>query len=144
MVASGGTLATAISLFNHYTKEDIKKVLNPFSLSPVSRNEVHDTRSPVTKYLGVRQEPDLGVLTSSPLGPGDIVLVNRSWGLLDEGMLYGNKFFFSSHLRAKNYLTAALFHIALYSFLAILAFIPPARMIMKQLAPRSGEGPDTA
>ena len=144
MVASGGTLATMISLFNHYSKEDIQNILPPFSLSPVPRKELYDARSPITKYLGVRQEPQLGTLTSSPLGPGDTVLVHRSWGLLDDGLLYGNKFFFSSHLRAKNVFTAALFHIGLFAFLAVLAFIPPMRFVMKQLAPKSGEGPDVA
>lgn len=143
MVASGGTLATLISLFNHYSKEDVQKVLNPFCLSPVPRKELHDNRSPITKYLGVREEPQLGTLTSSPLGPGDTVLVHRSWGLLDDGLLYGSKFFFSSHLRAKNAFTAAAFHIGLFAFLAILALLPPARFVMKQLAPKSGEGPDT-
>ncbi|OJD34816.1 saccharopine dehydrogenase [Diplodia corticola] len=138
---SGGTLLTGLSLFDHYSLAQIGKALSPFALSPVQPQSRTSPGGLVSKILGVRQDKDLGYLTDWVGAKVDGAIVERSWGLLDGGKLYGPKFSFSEHMPTKSALSGALVHFGMVFSMMFLA-IPPVRWIAKKLIYQPGDGPE--
>jgi hypothetical protein len=115
----------------------------PYALSPVRPEDEHP--EPLsTRLFGLKTVRSLGALTSNPLGPGDVSIVHRSWGLFDEGYLYGKNFVYRAHMRARNALTAVLFHVGLSLTMGLLALVPPLRLVARKFVTQPGDGPSTA
>ena len=110
-------------------------------MSPVPHPKRSQISTPLlTKLTGVRSVPDLGTLTTPITGRTNTVIVQRSWGLLDKGNLYGPKFQFHEYARVRNAFTGAMMHFALSA--GILAFsIYPIRWLLKKLIYQPGDGP---
>lgn len=143
MSPSGGSLSTLLTLADTYSARYIGASLRPYALSPVPGPAHHPSSRPTlaSRLLGIRTVPGLGVLTDSPQGAIDTVIVHRSWGLFDGGRYYGRSFRFSEWMRARNALTGVLVHFALVT--AMLALVlPPVRWVLKRLVVQPGTGPE--
>jgi len=141
--ASGGTLATILTLMDTYSLSHLAKSMKPHALSPIDPPSTVATpkASLLSMLLGVRNIPDLGVLTDSPQGSADASIVHRSWGILDSGALYGTRFYFTEWMRARNMFTGILVHFAFMFGLMSLLF-PPVRWALKKIVFQPGHGPD--
>ena len=140
---SGGTLATIINIFNHYSLAELGKSLAPWALSPVPGPVSSGGPSLLTKLLGVRSHPDLGTLTTFIAGPGNTAIVQRSWGLHDSGRYYGPKFHYNEYLRVRNALIGVGVHFA-STFAALALLFPPVRRLAKKFVYQPGEGASKA
>lgn len=140
---SGGTLSTVIGLFEKYSLKQVADSTKPFAQSPVGPPPNVDSvpgPSLMTRILGVRTVPDLGVLTTSLQGSVDAAEVYRSWGLIDQGQLYGPKFRFLPYATVRNLFTGVLVHLSIaFGFLTLL--LPPVRALLKKMVFQPGEGP---
>lgn len=138
--ASGGTLATVTGLFEQYSAAEFMRAQQPWSLCPVTPPKETVSKPLFESITGVRTVSDLGTLTDSLQGPADIPIVHRSWGLYDDGNIYGKKFYVSAYMRARNALTGFGLHIALMVAFTSLV-LPPVRWLMKQFVYAPGDGP---
>ncbi|KAF2400612.1 NAD(P)-binding protein [Trichodelitschia bisporula] len=136
---SGGTATTAISLIEAYPLKVLRKSMHPFALCPIPAPPKFSPGGILSKLLGYRTVPDLGVLTTSPQAGSDIPIVNRSWGLFDNGALYGPNFRFSEYMRTRNAFTGALTAYA-FGLLMLGLVFKPIRSLLKRLAYAPGEG----
>ena len=152
--ASGGTLASALGLFDAYPAADLRRILNdPFSLSPSHlKPYTKDTiypRSPepttyhrtlTEKLTGVFNYPRLGTLTTSITAKPNEAIVHRSSGLAP--LFYGFNFTYEEYMAVASPARGMLIHFFL-AFMTIMLAIPPIRAIAKMLAPYSpGAGPE--
>lgn len=138
--ASGGTLATALSLFEKYSLSEFAKAMDPWSLCPVSPPQGLRGKSLAEKVTGLRTVSDLGILTDSLQGPSDIPIVHRSWGLYGGGKLYGPNFYMTAYMKARNELLGVGVHLMMMlGFIVML--LPPMRWAMKQFVYQPGQGP---
>ena len=138
--ASGGTLSTVLTLWDSFSLADMAKSQGQWALCPVPPPKQTGSKPLLEKLTGIRDVSDLGTLTDSIQGPADIPIVGRSWGLHDQGRLYGPNFRLSAYMRARNYLTSFAFHVALtVGFTALI--IPPVRWLLKNFVYQPGEGP---
>ncbi len=112
----------------------------PYSISPIPAPKPRGSSSWVSKVIGVKTVPDLGILTTSLGGVANVPIVHRSWGLLGGPKLYGPNFRFGEYMKARNYLTAILFHFTLSALTLLLAF-PFVRTVAKRYVYQPGEGP---
>lgn len=138
--ASGGTLATALSLFDSYGLADFSKAQQPWSMCPVDHPKQTSVKPILEKVTGVRCVGGLGTLTDSIQGPADIPIVGRSWGLYDDGKHYGNNFRLSAYMTASNALSGFAFHVAL-TFMFTAVILQPVRWLLKQFVYQPGDGP---
>lgn len=138
--ASGGTLATMLTLFDAYSLSYFAKTQRPFSMCPVEPPKQTFHRPFMEKMTGVRTLDGLGTLTDSIQGPADVPIVTRTWGLYDDGKYYGNNFRLSTYMTAKNAIGAFAFHIGLTTAFTAL-IIPPVRWLLKQFVYAPGDGP---
>ncbi|KAF1990987.1 hypothetical protein K402DRAFT_389188 [Aulographum hederae CBS 113979] len=137
---SGGTLLTVLTIMDSYPLSTLAASMKPYALSPIPGPTLPSPFSLLSKIIGVRSVPDLGMLTTSPTGSTDITIVNRSWGLLDGGNLYGHKFNFHEFFRVRNWFQGLLMHFSLsFGMLALMA--PPVRWAVKKLVTQPGFGP---
>ena len=138
--ASGGTLATMLSLFDAYSLSYFAKASEPWSMCPVTPPKQASQKSVFEKITGVRFVERLGTLTDSIQGPADIPIVHRSWGLYDEGRYYGENFHLSTYMTARNSLTGFAWHVGLTSaFLSLV--LPPTRWLLRRFVYEPGDGP---
>lgn len=94
----------------------------------------------LTKALGVRSIPGLGTLTTSISAGPNLATVQRSWGLLEGGRLYGPRFQYHEYAAVRNVIVGIAVHIGLtLGTLALL--IPPVRWLIKRIIYAPGEGP---
>ena len=138
---SGGTLATVLSIMDHYSLKQIGKSSGSWATSPVPGPKTRGTRSWVSKLLGIRSVPGLGTLTTSVTAAPNIAVVQRSWGLLDGGKLYGSNFQFHEYMRVRNSVVGIALHFAL-AFAGMALIFPPVRWLAKKLIYAPGEGAD--
>ncbi|KAK2013003.1 saccharopine dehydrogenase [Colletotrichum eremochloae] len=145
---SGGTLATALSLFDSFTLSQVRAHHKPYALSPVPNpNKVQSQTSLLTKLVGLRNVPDLGLMTTSIAGMTDAAIVQRTWGLLAtlpsrQKQSYGPNFSFHEYMRAKGYLQGIAIHWAVAFFGLLLVTAAPFRKLVKMFVYQPGEGPD--
>ena len=140
---SGGTLASALNLFESYPLDKVMASTKPWAQSPIgapSSSLTDPSTAPIERFLGVRTVKDLGVLTTSLQGPIDAAQVYRSWGLMDGGKYYGEKFRFRPYASVRNMFTGVLVHLAI-AFSSILLLLPPFRALMKRFVTQPGLGP---
>lgn len=137
---SGGTLLTVLSILDTYGISGMAVVNKAFALSPVSGPEVQPNESLFSKITGVRTTPHLGTLTSSISASVNKAVVERSWGLLENGKLYGPNFSYAEYMRVKGFVTGVLLHYA-FVFGALALVFPPVRWLAKRLVTQPGQGP---
>ena len=137
---SGGTLATVFSVMEHYDLKQIGRSIGSWATSPVPKPRTHSSQSWVSKILGIRYVPGLGTLTTSLSAGTNIATVQRSWGLLDAGKLYGSNFQCHEYMRARNSIFGIVAHLAL-AFAGLALIFPPVRFFIKKFLYAPGEGP---
>ncbi|MCJ1405611.1 hypothetical protein MMC11_008839 [Xylographa trunciseda] len=136
---SGGTLATAFGVFDHYGIAQLIESSKPYALSPVQGHK--DEPVPlITRLSGVRYVPDLGTLTTGLAAGVNTSLVQRTWGLLDRGNFYGQNFRYKEYSTARNSFTGLVSHLVII-FGTVLLAIPPVRWLAKMVVHQPGEGP---
>jgi short subunit dehydrogenase-like uncharacterized protein len=113
--------------------------MKPYALSPIPEPKNKTGESFLTKLLGYRNVPDLGILTDSPQSGSDIGIVYRSWGLFNSGEWYGHKFTFEEWARVPSAFMGAIVHYAL-SFGMIALYFAPFRWFLKRYAYEPGQG----
>ena len=89
----------------------------------------------------MRQDPDLGSLAASSIGAWqNRAVVHRTWGLLDDGNLYGKNFQYNEYNKHGTLagIGERLSNALLWKLLGISAF----RSLAKRFLPAPGEGPD--
>lgn len=136
---SGGTLATILSILDYYSLRDVANAGSPWVFSPVPGPRPEKPVSLGSRLFGVRSVPHLGVLTTFVAGSTDRALVQRSWGLLDGGNLYGRKFQYSEYVRVRNAAYGIAVHFAI-AFCMLALVLPPVRWLVKKLVFAPGEG----
>ena len=138
---SGGTLATVLSLMDHYSLKQIRKSSGSWATSPVPGLQMQSSGSWSSRLLGVRHVPDLGTLTTSISAAPNVAVVQRSWGLFDDGKLYGGKFQYQEYMRVPNSLLGIALHFA-FTFAGLALIFPPVRWLAKRFVYAPGEGAD--
>ena len=136
---SGGTLATILSILDNYSPRCIGRSTAPWAMSPIPGPSSQTKKSWVTRLFGVRWVPQLGVLTTSLLGSANTAIVQRSWGLLDNGNYYGPNFQYSEYRTANNAFFAVTFHFAFALSLFALT-LRPVRWLVRNFIYAPGEG----
>ncbi|KAL8760895.1 MAG: hypothetical protein Q9184_002926 [Pyrenodesmia sp. 2 TL-2023] len=127
---SGGTLATLVGLFDHYSLREVTRALAPWALSPIAGPKSSAEVPFSTRIFGVRRKPNLGILTTSITAGPNVAIVQRTWGLLGGPNSYGPNFQYHEYMRVKNWLAGAIIHFALGLGMIVLA-IPPLRWILQ-------------
>ena len=148
---SGGTLATALSLADSFSNAElINATSGNWSSSPIQHPKKPSSSPSLLKLsfhkvFGVHQVPRLGILTTFVGAGANVSVVQRTWGLLDEGKYYGPKFSYREYATARNHLVGILVHWAL-AFGVIAIALPPVRWILKKFvtAPGHGAGKEAA
>lgn len=135
---SGGTLATLLGLSDYYSLRQIGESFSPWAFSPVRGQK--SSKSLVTKIFGLRFVRQLGILTTSPFGAPNTAIVQRSWGLLDGGLLYGSNFNYEEYMRTSSRVTGVGIHFATTLLPFALSFAP-LRFLLKKFVRAPGEGP---
>ena len=136
---SGGTLATVLTIFESYGLKGLARASRPWAMSPIPGPKPTDPTSLATRLFGVRRVPGLGVLTTSIAGPTNTAIVQRSWGLFDEGRYYGSKFQYKEYLTVRNVFVGVLMHFA-FAFGAVALLLRPCRWLVRKLIYAPGEG----
>ncbi|QDS75068.1 hypothetical protein FKW77_006704 [Venturia effusa] len=136
---SGGTALTAITLIESYPLTFVGKSMEPYALSPLPEPKGKTGESIMTKILGYRSIPDLGILTDSPQAGSDTGIVYRSWALFEGGEWYGKNFAFSEFYRVPSAFMGAVVHYVL-SFGLVALLLPPVRWLLKRMAYEPGQG----
>ncbi|KAI6801602.1 hypothetical protein KC360_g2450 [Hortaea werneckii] len=138
--ASGGTLATVLTLFDSYSLSHFAKSGQPWSMCPIQPSSGAYNKPLMEKLTGLRTVSDLGLLTDSIQGPADIPIVHRTYGLLDNGKYYGPGFHMTAYMKARNFLQGLGIHLALTVGMMAL-ILPPVRWLLKKFVYQPGEGP---
>ena len=140
---SGGSLLTALSLYDYYSPSQIADSYKPFALSPVQSplSDSSHSQSLMANFFGTRHDKDLGYLTDWFQSAMDTAIVQRSWGLLNKGELYGPNFRFSEWMAAKSSFEGAMVHFRM-AFGVAIVLLAPVRWILKKLVPQPGDGPE--
>lgn len=137
---SGGTLLTILSILDTYGISGMAATSKPFAISPIPGPKDSSTEPLISKIIGVRTVPDLGTLTSSISASANKAVVERSWGLLDGGKLYGPKFSYGEYMRVKSIAMGILLHYV-FAFGALALVFPPVRWLARKLVTQPGRGP---
>ena len=140
---SGGTLATVLTIMDHYSLKQIGKSSGSWATSPIPGSKVQSSRSWLSEFLGIRSVPGLGTLTTSISAAPNTAVVQRSWGLFDGGKLYGSKFQYNEYMRVRNSVVGIATHFALV-FAGLALIFPPVRWLAKKFLYAPGEGPEKA
>jgi short subunit dehydrogenase-like uncharacterized protein len=135
---SGGTLATALSLFDEYSVAEIRASLDPFALSPTPSRKRSPFRVLISQIFGPFSHPDLGQLTTAMTASINEPIVHRSSGLMPN--FYGPNFRFGEYLRVRNYAWGVIIHLGL-AFASILLTLSPVRALIKRFIYQPGQGP---
>ena len=124
--ASGGTLATILTIMDHYSLKQIGKSHGSWTTSPIPGPKSQSSPSWASKFLGIRSVSGLGTLTTSVSAGPNIAIVQRSWGLLDGGKLYGTNFQYNEYMRVRNSINGVALHFAL-AFAGLALTLRPFR-----------------
>ena len=146
---SGGTLASALGLLDHFTTKELRAAHVPFALSPVANPDFrHPPKTLLARLTGLVTVPTLGLLTTSIAAMTDAAIVERTWGLLQrtkpgtrEDRSYGPKFSYREYMRPRGWLHGLAIHYGL-SLLLLVMVTPPLRALVRRFVYLPGEGPD--
>lgn len=136
---SGGTLATILGMFEHYSQKELVESMKPWALSPISGPKSKKPASLFRKVFGVYTDIDFGVLVPSPICDANKAIVQRSWGLLDNGKFYGLDFTFEEYQRVRNQAVGIMTYFAF--ILGMLALtVSPFRWLVRKFVYAPGQG----
>lgn len=135
---SGGTLATALSLFDGYSIAEIRASLDPFVLSPSPPPNRPSRRGLLSQLFGPFSFPALGPLTTSITASANAPIIHRSSGLMPQ--LYGTNFRFEEYLHVSNYAWGLIIHLGSV-FASILVCLGQVRAFIKKFVYQPGHGP---
>ncbi|KAH6849972.1 Saccharopine dehydrogenase-domain-containing protein [Chaetomium sp. MPI-CAGE-AT-0009] len=152
---SGGTLTTALTIFEYFTLADLRTAYKPYALSPLPRprpdtnntpTKTNPLRNLLTKLTGLVHTPHLGLLTTSPAGGTDAAIVQRTWGLLGSvpsrrDQWYGPNFSFREYLRPRSWASGIAIHYGLLA-LGLVMLTPWLRRAAARWLYQPGEGPE--
>ena len=127
-------------MFDGYSRKELGNSWRPWALSPVPGPQSERSKSWVTKIFGLRSVPKLGFVTTSLFAKGNESIVQRSWGLQDNGRFYGRKFSYAEYQPTGNRATGVATHFFILFFLLALA-AKPIRWLVKQFVFAPGQGP---
>lgn len=142
-------MASFLGFFDTFTLKETAEAFRPYSLSPVPNPAAASRKLPLkTRLTGLRTVPNLGRLTTFLAADTDHAIVGRTWGLLSQARgaraqeAYGPNFYFTEHMRTRNWLSGVLVHwgLALGGFL--LVALPPLRSVVRWFVYKQGDGPD--
>lgn len=137
---SGGTLATVFGIVDHYGLKSVaESTSGNWISSPIPRPRSDPSPSLVNKLLGIRSVPALGTMTTSPSAGPNVATVQRTWGLLEEGKLYGPNFTYHEYLGVRNAAVGILLHF-IFAFGALAIALPPFRWLAKKVVYSPGQG----
>lgn len=143
---SGGTLNTALSLFDVFSLREVRDASSAYALSPIPHPEPARPKNTIFQTIfGARSVPNLGMQTTSFMGSTDIAVVERTWGLLSEtpsrkDEFYGPRFTWVEYYKARNWLHGVVIHwFLIIGFLLLISF-SPLRTFIKKLVVQPGEG----
>ncbi|KAH6624618.1 Saccharopine dehydrogenase-domain-containing protein [Chaetomium sp. MPI-SDFR-AT-0129] len=147
---SGGTLTTALTIFDYFTLAELRAAYAPYALSPIPRPATATpvpTKPWLTRLTGLITVPSLGLLTTSMAGGTDAAQVQRTWGLLEtvptrKQQAYGPNFSFREFMKPRNWLTGIGVHYGLLG--AGLVMVTPwlRRLAAGWLRYQPGQGPE--
>ncbi|OBT91941.1 hypothetical protein VE01_09892 [Pseudogymnoascus verrucosus] len=141
---SGGTVNSAIRMFDQYSLSQLLKLLAPFSLSPRHPKRSHPQKklSLLSQIFGLRKMPRLGWMGVNPQGLVDKCYINRSWGLAadSETETYGENFDYHAWMRVPGPVSAVIWHFTMLTAMFLFC-IPPFRLLIKKVAFKQGDGP---
>ena len=137
---SGGTIATILSVEEHYGRRELSESMKPWALSPIPGPTSAKSISLYRKIFGVQVVPDLGILSTSLAAKPNEAIVQRSWGLLNSGKFYGSKFTFHEYQRVGSKLSGFASNLAI-AFGLFLVTLSPFRWLIRKFVPTPGQGP---
>ncbi|KND94754.1 putative trans-acting enoyl reductase [Tolypocladium ophioglossoides CBS 100239] len=143
---SGGTLATVLGIFDHFSLEDLRASSKPYASSPIPHPEkARPSKGFLQRWLGICHVPNLGTLTTSIAGRTDAPTIERSWGLLStistrKDQFYGPKFNWVEYYKPRNWLHGIFVHWGLILGTLLLGFFPPVRAFVKRFVYQPGQG----
>ncbi|KAF5982926.1 hypothetical protein FCOIX_3464 [Fusarium coicis] len=143
---SGGTLATALSIWDVFSLQEIKEASSPYAQSPVKHRDPTRPKSSILQMIfGVRTVPNLGLQTTSVTNSTDVAVVERTWGLLSstpsrKDEFYGPNFVWVEHMKARNWLHGIFIHWLLIVGGVLLVSVAPLRNFLKKRVCQPGEG----
>lgn len=133
---SAGSMDAVLSEFDIYGSSQMAKCREPFALSPVQHRPL--VRPPHlsswTRLIGVGNDEYLGPLTDFEQSVIDKPLVERSWGLLDDGGLYGLNFQYDELKPARSIWSAFTGHVG-YTILMYALSLAPVRWLLRRFSP---------
>lgn len=146
--ASGGTIATVLSLFDVYSLSEIARGTASNGLCPIPLPRTQISPGLLSRITGVRNVAGLGTLTTSIQQSADLPYVHRSWGLLESGPTrsdesYGPNFQFSAQMTVRNAFLGTLVHLAMV-ILPLFIIIPPVRWVLAKMVYQPGQGASRA
>ena len=130
---------SVLGVVDRFSIAELRNMKKPFVHSPIPGPQVENTQSVWTTILGVRQHPALGILTTYWGATSDIPIVERSWGLIGDGKVYGPRFRFSEYARATGLLSGIFIHLVL-TFGIMMLKLPGATWAMRKVIPERGSG----
>lgn len=140
---SCGSLSTLFTGPEFHTPAQVARAYQPFALSSTQPPPTSVSK-PISwrKWcFGTRWDRDLGELTSCFQSTLDTAIVQRSWGLFENGKLYGKNFGYSEWGAAGSSVGGAFGHLSLQMVVWAMS-LSPVRWLMKRFAFQSSEGPD--
>ncbi|KAI1454199.1 Saccharopine dehydrogenase-domain-containing protein [Annulohypoxylon moriforme] len=135
---SGGTADSLMAESTHDPRA-IEQARQPWVLSPVAGIQTSDS----TNFLGLRQDPVLGLLSASSFSAAENrALVHRTWGLLREtSQGYGADFQYNEYNKVSSTVNG-IFSMLTTAFLNSITKFEVLRRIAKFFLPTPGDGPD--
>lgn len=128
-----------MEVVDNFSIADLRRIKKPFIHSPIPGPTAPSTQSVWTSILGVREHPDLGILTSYFGTTSDVPIVERSWGLIGNGKVYGPNFRFSEYARTKSIFFGLFIHFVM-TIGTVLLKLPMATWAMRKVIPPRGYG----
>lgn len=141
--ASGGTLASALGIVEHFSLKELAEAGKPFINSPIPGPKAPTSKPWYSSLLGIRHVPLLGTLTTFVGAVSDVPIVERSWALLGADKVYGPNFRYSEYIRVNNPFKGMFVHFALFMGQIIL-LMPWMRWILRRIVTQPGEGADAS
>lgn len=139
--ASGGTLASALGIMDHFSLKELAECAKPFAHSPIPGPKAATSKPWYTRILGIRHVPLLGTLTTYVGAVSDVPIVERSWGLLGGAQFYGPNFRYSEYFRVNSPFYGMVIHFGLL-FSQIFLLFGFIRNIIKKRVLQPGDGAD--
>jgi short subunit dehydrogenase-like uncharacterized protein len=152
---SGGTLASALDIVNHFRLSEIREwqrnragflLGDSSSTSSFSKPRTSPFGRGIWYALtGLVRIPGLPLQTTSISAAMDVPVVHRTWALLEleparRGEAYGPDFSFTMFMRAGGWLRGMVIHWGLFVMGLVLA--TPIRSLIKMFVYQPGQGPD--